>query len=109
MPVPVTSRYHGLTPVEAPARDGSRRPAVPVRFAPDPAAGPGDLLHTVVAGDTIDRLAARYLGSSEAWWQLADANPAMFPAVFPAELVPGTVLVIPAGPPTGRIERTRAF
>lgn len=104
MAVPLTSRYRGLTPYEAAAPDGSVRPTVPARFRPPVPAGT-PYFHTVVAGETIESLAHRYLGSSEAWWQIADANP----AVFPTELRPGGTLVIPTGAEPGLVTRTRAF
>jgi hypothetical protein len=58
-----------------------------------------------LAGETIEGLSAHYLGSSEAWWMIADANPVSFPAA----LVPGTRMRIPTDASPGRIERTRSF
>ena len=34
---------------------------------------------TVVAGDRLDNLAARYLGDPQQYWRLCDANRAMQP------------------------------
>lgn len=81
------------------------RAAIPARPAPpaDPEATP--YFHTVVAGETIEYLAWRYLGSSEAWWRIADANPALFPGA----LEPGRAIVVPTGSSPGRVERTRTF
>ncbi len=49
---------------------------------------PGDRFHTVVTGDRVDLLAARYLGQAELWWVLCDYNA--------LELERGTVLRIPS-------------
>ena len=53
---------------------------------------PDDRFHTVVAGDRIDLLAARYLGRAELWWVLCDYNDIF----FPLELHVGAVLRIPS-------------
>ena len=72
------------------------------RFLPQP----DDLAvvgeHTVVQGDRLDNLAARYLGDAETYWQLADGNGAMRPDELIEE--PGRRLNITlpegvAGPP----------
>ena len=53
---------------------------------------PDDRFHTVVEGDRVDSLAARYLGRSELWWILCDYNDIF----FPLELELGAVLRIPS-------------
>ena len=53
---------------------------------------PDDRFHTVVAGDRVDLLAARYLGQAELWWVLCDYNDIF----FPLELELGKVLRIPS-------------
>ena len=53
---------------------------------------PDDRFHTVVAGDRVDSLAARYLGQAELWWVLCDYNDIF----FPLELELGAVLRIPS-------------
>jgi nucleoid-associated protein YgaU len=105
MAVGPTSRYRLLPVGLEPDAAGAWHPALPARPVPtaDPTATP--YFHTVVAGETIELLAFRYLGSSAAWWMIADANP----AAFPLDLVPGTVLAIPTDVSPGRVERTRSF
>lgn len=105
MAVDVTSRYRALTPVVAPAADGTARPAIPARLPPTAAPGATPYFHVVVVGETLESLAHRFLGSSQAWWQIADANP----SVFPTELVPGSTLVIPTVVDAGRVVRSRSF
>lgn len=55
--------------------------------------------HTVVQGDRLDNLAARYFGDAELYWRLCDANG----AVRPTELTeaPGTTIGVslPEGVP----------
>lgn len=98
------SRYRGLTAYAATAPDGTARPTLPAR--PLPAAGlQTPYLHTLVAGESIEYLAHRYLGSSELWWRIADANP----LAFPLDIRPGTVLAIPTGQQAGLVVRTRSF
>ena len=105
MAVSLTSRYRSLQAQPAPDAAGVPRPAIPARLPPGPSSDSTPYLHTVVAGETIETLAYRYLGSSEAWWEIADANP----GVFPTELQPGTVVVIPTGANPGLVVRTRSF
>ncbi|MGI9097963.1 MAG: LysM peptidoglycan-binding domain-containing protein [Solirubrobacteraceae bacterium] len=105
MPAGPRSRYRGL-PVGL-ARDaaGAAHATIPARRTPvpDPQATP--YFHTIVAGETIEALAASYLGSSASWWMIADANPTAFPAV----LQPGTTIVVPTEAAPGRVRRTRSF
>lgn len=110
MAVDVTSRYRSLTPIDAPDALGAIHPTIPARLRPNrpgPSAGTQatPYFHTVVAGDTLELLAYRYLGSSRAWWQLADANP----GVFPLELLPGSSIRIPSQVDPGLVVRTRTF
>ena len=105
MPAGPGSRYRLLPVALEPDAAGTLHPAIPARRLPpaDPTAT--TYFHTVVAGETIELLAFRYLGSSTAWWMIADANP----AVFPFDLTPGSVLAIPTDALPGRVERTRSF
>jgi nucleoid-associated protein YgaU len=84
---------------------GVWHPAIPARPVPPPDPEATPYFHTVVAGETIESLAFRYLGSSDAWWLIADANPTVFPGV----LEPGTQVIVPTEATPGRVERTRSF
>jgi nucleoid-associated protein YgaU len=101
VPVDPTSRYFLLGAIEAADATGGLHPTVPTR--PTPGARVFPKVHVVVAGETIEALAHRYLGSSAAWWVIADANP----ATFPLSLRPGDTLAIPDGRPA--VERSRRF
>jgi nucleoid-associated protein YgaU len=72
---PTNSRY-AATPILA-YDPGDGTPPVAYlgrRLLPQPADlnSLGD--HTVVAGDRLDNLAARYLGDPELWWRIADGT-----------------------------------
>src|SRR4051794_3526031 len=103
MPLSLASRYRGVPTLMAPNRAG--RPQATVGIRPQPASAATGLAHLVVAGETLEALAFRYLGASDAWWRIADANP----SALPFAPVPGTQLIIPTDGPPGLIERTRPF
>ena len=46
------------------------------------------MLHLVQAGDTLESLAFEYLGASDAWWRIADVNPAEFVFALHARRAP---------------------
>jgi nucleoid-associated protein YgaU len=53
---------------------------------------PDYTLYTVRQGDTMESIAARLLGTTERYWELADLNPQI---KFPLDIDVGTVLRIP--------------
>ena len=65
---------------------------VPMTETPEPMSG--FLAHTVVSGDSIRSLAARYLGNPDFWHVLAQANPGL---QAPYTIHQGQVLAIPSG------------
>ena len=68
------SRYYGIATAQLLQADGRTVVYVQRRFLPPPENFA--LLQTVsvVAGDRLDNLAARYLGDPEQSWHLCDAN-----------------------------------
>jgi nucleoid-associated protein YgaU len=104
MPVKPASRYRPLAVYNAPDAAGRSHPTVPLR-PPSPAAEATIVRHVVTAGESLELLAWRYYGSSEAWWRIADANPRRHPLA----LLSGDKLSIPSPGAVGRIERTRKF
>lgn len=63
------------------------------RFLPPPPGQPSRLEHTVMQGERIDTITARYLGDPTQYWRICDVNL----VTRPAELteVPGARVVIP--------------
>jgi len=92
------SRYHDIETASLTAPDGRVLLYVRRRFLPLDAARPVLAEHTVVGGDRIDNLSARYYGDPELFWRIADANDAMVPDELTREV--GRVLVIAV--PTAR-------
>ena len=74
--------------------DEATRPAQnPTSGTPSP-----HRVHQVHAGETLDRIAARYYGAATRWRVIADANA----VVDPLRVQPGTMLVIPELPAESR-------
>jgi hypothetical protein len=87
-----TSRYNPLEIAEWTSPSSRIVRYVRRRFIP--LTSPPPLAHhTVVAGDRLDNVTARYLGDPEQFWRVCDANRAERPADLTA--APGRVLVIP--------------
>ena len=53
---------------------------------------PNYTLYRCKSGDTLEIIAARLLGSTERYWEIADINPQI---KFPLDLSAGTVIRIP--------------
>jgi hypothetical protein len=90
------SRYAktGTLQITVPDGAGGKREIVyqSRRFIP-PAGSAGQLLveHTMLDGERLDGIAARYLGDPSQYWRICDSNA----AVDPSELEePGRVIVI---------------
>ena len=76
---PVTSRYYGIATVQTVTADGRTVVYLRRRFLPAAASSVTLVEHTVVEGDRLDNVTARYLGDPEQFWRLCDANNAMQP------------------------------
>jgi nucleoid-associated protein YgaU len=76
---PANSRYQGIATATLTAPDGRVVAYVRRRFIPPPESFTTLQEHTVVQGDRLDNIAARYLGDPEQFWRVADANGAMRP------------------------------
>ena len=105
MPISNTSRYFGLPVYTAPGADAAVHPSLAMRPPTPPPPGTGMLRHVIAGDETLESLAFRHFGSSDAWWRIAEANPAR----FPTDWKPGMVVNIPAAGDVGRIVRTRRF
>ncbi len=76
---PPTSRYHGIDTATLTAPDGTTIAYLLRRFVPPPDRFALLQEHTVVEGDRLDNLAAKYVGDPEQFWRLCDANGALRP------------------------------
>lgn len=74
-----TSRYYGIDTETLTAPDGKAIIYLERRFLPSPARFQLLQEHTVTQGERLDNIAAKYLGDSELFWRIADANNAMHP------------------------------
>lgn len=94
-----TSRYAKLAvktlPVTGP--DGQPREIryVERRFLPPASAGTTLVLHSVVQGERLDRVTARYLGDPLQFWRVADANTALRPEELTDELGRTITIALP--------------
>ncbi|WP_353474575.1 hypothetical protein PVT71_21755 [Salipiger sp. H15] len=97
---PPDSRYSGIPTTTVRAADGRLIPCLARRFVPPPEDFATLGYRVLREGERLDLLAAEAMGAPGAWWQLCDANR----AVFAEELeTPGTEirLTLPRGVPAG--------
>jgi hypothetical protein len=78
-----TSRYQDIETVKMMARDNRGEPRVVSykrrRFLPPRRVMTKLAEHTVVQGDRLDNLAARYVGDPGQFWRICDANGVLRP------------------------------
>jgi hypothetical protein len=76
---PPNSRYHGVPTAVHIMPDGTTVSYVRRRFIPSPEQLTVLQEHTLVQGERLDHLAAKYFGDPELFWRLCDANVVMRP------------------------------
>ncbi|MFO1434150.1 MAG: LysM domain-containing protein [Candidatus Competibacteraceae bacterium] len=98
-PFPPNSRYHGSATATLQTPTG--RTVIYLRRRLIPPLEQFALLqeHTVVQGDRLDLLAARYLGDPEQFWRLCDANGATRPEELTETVGRRLRITLPAGIP----------
>lgn len=95
---PPDSRYHGL-PVKTVAMPGGAPiPYLARRLVPDPDEFVTLRMRRVAEGERLDQIAASEIGDPGAWWQICDANGAVWPDDLEA-LDTHLRLTLPAGVP----------
>lgn len=96
---PMTSRYYRIETTMIKTADGKMVAYLKRRFVPSPERF--DLLqeYTVVEGDRLDNVTARYLGDPEQFWRICDANNAMWPDDLLAEIGRKLRITLPEGIP----------
>lgn len=81
-----TSRYAPIETATHAMPDGHEVRYVRRRFVPPPDAGATLVEHTVVEGDRLDNVTARYVGDPQAFWRVCDANLAVHPSELTDEI-----------------------
>ena len=76
---PINSRYHGIDTATLETPDGRTVVYIRRRFIPQPDRFTALLEHSVVQGDRLDNIAAKYIGDPEQFWRICDANGVMDP------------------------------
>lgn len=92
---PVTSRYYTIEVATMQTSDGRTISYLRRRFLPSGAPAIALATYTVVQGDRLDNVTARYIGDPEQFWRVCDANNAMRPDDLTAESQIGHSLTIP--------------
>jgi hypothetical protein len=98
-PFPPQSRYHVVATTTLIGPDGRTIIYLRRRFVPPPESFVTVQEHTVVQGDRLDNIAARYLGDPELFWRLCDANVAMRPTELTETIGRRILITLPAGMP----------
>jgi hypothetical protein len=96
---PPTSRYYGVETATTETRDGRTVVFLRRRFLPQPERFELLQEHTVVEGERLDVIAARYLGDPEQFWRICDANAAMRPEELTEERGRRLRITLPEGIP----------
>jgi len=96
---PATSRYYGIPTSQLVQADGRTVVYVQRRFLPPPENFALLQTVTIVAGDRLDNLAARYLGDPQQSWRLCDANRAMQPEALVVNVGATLTITLPEGVP----------
>lgn len=96
---PPTSRYHTIKTATLQTADGRTITYLRRRFVPPPERFALLQEYTVIDGDRLDNLAAKFLGDPEQFWRIADANVAIRPEEL-TETAGGTIAItLPEGIP----------
>ena len=100
-PTNPSSRYYGNGVEQLTLPNGTVVAYLSRRIIPQAGIYPQTQNLSVVIGDRLDNLAARYVGDPILFWMLADANTAFYPDDLTA--TPGKVIQIPlvSGIPAG--------
>jgi hypothetical protein len=96
-PFPATSRYYQIE--TATLETAERKIIVYVRRRFVPSSDRFELLleHTVVQGDRLDNITAKYLGDPEQFWRVCDANNAMQPDELTSVIARRLRITLPEG------------
>jgi hypothetical protein len=100
-PTNINSRYYGSVVKQTTLSNGLVVSYLSRRIIPQMSIYTQAQNYSVVIGDRLDNLAARFVGDSILFWMIGDANSAMDPNSLTVE--PGRVILIPlvSGIPSG--------
>jgi hypothetical protein len=98
-PFPPTSRYFGIATEAIQTADGRTVIYVTRRFIPSPDNFALLEYHTVMQGERLDNITAKYLNDPQQFWQLCDANGAMRPNQLTETVGREIRITLPAGVP----------
>ena len=95
--LPPNSRYHCVPTAVHIMPDGTTVSYVRRRFIPSPEQLTVLQEHTLVQGERLDHLAAKYFGDPELFWRLCDANVVMRPGDLTEEIGRRIRITLPEG------------
>ena len=100
---PTDSRYYGFSTLTHTTPAGQNVSYLARRIIPQPGAPDYATVatHTVVQGDRLDLIAAKYLGDPLLFWLICDANGAMRPEDLTSTVGRTLRIALPAGIPGG--------
>jgi len=93
------SRYASVGTTTLTLLDGTTVPYLERRFVPKPGSLAQIGVHTVTANDRLDLIASNTIGDPSQWWQIADANRAMWPEDLTATIGTQLRITLPQGVP----------
>jgi hypothetical protein len=96
---PPSSRYSDVGTATHESTDGRDIVYLRRRFVPQPSRFSVLVEHTVVEGDRLDNLAARYFSDPLLYWRICDANGALRPDELEAEIGRRLRITLPEGIP----------
>jgi hypothetical protein len=94
-PTNPNSRYYGATVESLVLPNGVTVQYLQRRIIPSAAIYTSLQTYTVIDGDRIDNLAAKYLGDPTLYWLICDANTSLDPDALASQ--PGSAIQIPLG------------
>jgi nucleoid-associated protein YgaU len=97
--LPPTSRYALTGTTTLTRADGTTVVYLERRFVPQPGSLNQTAVHTVTTGDRLDLIASAEIGDPSQWWQIADANRAMWPEDLTATAGAILRITLPQGVP----------
>lgn len=94
---PVTSRYYGIEVAKLEVSADRTIAYLRRRFLPLQQSAVLITEHTVMQGDRLDNITARYLADPEQFWRICDTNNAMRPDDLTAEIGRTLQIALPQG------------